>query len=121
MNFVRDTVKEGKIKIGKNTVDLSAKLSKDQLKAYEGKEVVFGFRPEAIALEKAENSYEIKGLVELTELLGDNTNVYMDMDGVKSILKIDPHFTPAVDSKISFHIPYESVYLFDGETEKAIK
>ena len=121
MNFVRSKVKDGKISVGKNVVDLSVKLDADKLKAYEGKEVVFGFRPESILLEKAENTVEIKGQVELTELLGDNTNVYMDMDGVRSILKIDPHFTPEVDSKISFFVPYDSIYLFDGATEKVIK
>ncbi len=121
MNFVRNTVKGGKINVGKNVVDLSAKLDAKKLADYEGKEIVFGFRPESISLEKVEKAVEIKGNVELTELLGDNTNVYMEIDGVRSILKIDPHFTPEIDSKISFYIPYESIYLFDGETEKVIK
>ncbi len=59
--------------------------------------------------------------VELTEMLGDNTNVYINMDNVNAILKVDPHDTPEVDSNIVFSIPYESVYLFDGETEMVIK
>jgi multiple sugar transport system ATP-binding protein len=59
--------------------------------------------------------------VELTEMLGDNTNVYTTMDEVHSILKVDPHDTPEVDSDITFSIPYENVYLFDGETEMVIK
>ena len=63
----------------------------------------------------------VKADVELTEMLGDNTNVYITADEDKAILKVDPHDTPATDSTISFSIPYESVYLFDGETEKVIK
>ena len=90
------------------------------LKKYEGKEVVFGFRPEAIELGEKENSFVIKGEVELTEMLGDNTNVYMNINDDRAILKIDPHDTPEVDSHISFSIPYERVYLFDGETEMVI-
>ena len=43
------------------------------------------------------------------------------MEDVHSILKVDPHDTPEVDSSILFSIPYESVYLFDGETEMVIK
>ncbi len=121
MNFVRDTVKGGKINIGKNVVDLSFKLKADELAAYEGKEIVFGFRPESISLQPKDNSVEVDCTVELTELLGDNTNVYVDIDGLKSILKIDPHETPEMDSAISFFIPHESVYLFDGETENVIK
>ena len=119
MNFVRATLKKGKITIGKNTLDLSEKLG-DKAAKYEGKEIVFGFRPEAIILGKAENSLSIKASVELTELLGDNTNVYVDIQGEKSILKVNPHDTPEMDSDIEFSIPFESVYLFDGETEKRI-
>ena len=119
MNFVRATLKKGKITIGKNTLDLSEKLG-DKAAKYEGKEIVFGFRPEAIVLGKAENSLSIKASVELTELLGDNTNVYVDIQGEKSILKVNPHETPEMDSDIEFSIPFESVYLFDGETEKRI-
>ena len=119
MNFVRATLKKGKITIGKNTLDLSEKLG-DKASKYEGKEIVFGFRPEAIVLGKAENSLSIKASVELTELLGDNTNVYVDIQGEKSILKVNPHDTPEMDNDIEFSIPFESVYLFDGETEKRI-
>ena len=119
MNFVRATLKKGKITIGKNTLDLSEKLG-DKAAKYEGKEIVFGFRPEAIVLGKAENSLSIKASVELTELLGDNTNVYVDIQGEKSILKVNPHDTPEMESDIEFSIPFESVYLFDGETEKRI-
>ena len=119
MNFVRATLKKGKITIGKNTLDLSHKLG-DKAAKYEGKEIVFGFRPEAIVLGKADDSLSIKASVELTELLGDNTNVYVDIQGEKSILKVNPHDTPEMDSDIEFSIPFESVYLFDGETEKRI-
>ena len=119
MNFVRAVLKRGKITIGNNTLDLSKKLG-DKASKYEGKEIVFGFRPEAIVLGKADDSLSIKASVELTELLGDNTNVYVDIQGEKSILKVNPHETPEMDSDIEFSIPYESVYLFDGETERRI-
>ena len=120
MNFVTATLKGGKISIGKNVVDLSKKLSSENLKKYEGKKLVFGFRPEAIALGEGDG-YTIDCTVELTELLGDNTNVYIDIQGEKSILKVNPHETPEMDSNIKFTIPLESVYLFDGESEKVIK
>ena len=119
MNFVRGKVEGGKLAIGKNLVDLKAKLG-DKLSQYEGKEIVFGFRPESVKLGEHEEAYVLPANVELTEMLGDNTNVYITMDEVHSILKVDPHDTPEVDSDITFSIPYENVYLFDGETEKVI-
>ena len=120
MNFVRGKVENGQLAIGPAKVDLSHKLG-NKLASYEGKEIVFGFRPESIKLGKHDASYVLDASVELTEMLGDNTNVYIEMGDVHAILKVDPHDTPETDSNIPFSIPYENVYLFDGETEKVIK
>ena len=120
MNFIRVTVKNGHVNVGGNDLDLKPRLG-SKLSAYEGKEVVFGFRPEAIVLNKAENAYAMKSTVELTEMLGDNTNVYINIGDEKAILKADPHDTPELDTEFDFYLPYEGVYLFDGETEKVIK
>lgn len=124
MNFIHATLQGGKLNINGNVADLSAIADKSVLNMYEGKEVVLGFRPEAIKLvgsEKPENAYKISCTVELTELLGDNTNVYVDIQGIKTILKVEPHDSPEIDAKLNFAIPYERVYLFDNQTEKRIK
>ena len=121
MNFVSSTVKKGKIKVGKTELDLNAVLKSDKLASYEGKKIVLGFRPEGTELGTQADSYVLEADVELTELLGDNTNVYVDIDDVKTILKVDPHDTPKMDTKIQFSIPYKNVYLFDGETEFVIE
>ena len=120
MNFIRATVTRGTVKVGGKMLDLTPKLGK-KLGEYEGKELVFGFRPESIKLGERKEAYVMPANVELTEMLGDNTNVYINMEGANAILKVDPHDTPEVDSNIAFSIPYESVYLFDGETEMVIK
>ena len=119
MNFVRGKVAVGKMNIGNVEIDLKHKLG-GHISEYEGKELVFGFRPEAIRLGEEQNAYVLPANVELTEMLGDNTNVYIVMLDVHAILKVDPHDTPETDSEITFSIPYESVYLFDGKTENRI-
>ena len=125
MNFIDAEVKEGMLYIGDNIIDLYAIADKEVVEKYDREEVAFGFRPEAIKLiksdEDARKAYKIDCTVELTELLGDNTNVYVDIHGIKTILKVDPHDSPAVDSKLQFAIPFESVYLFDKATEKRIQ
>ena len=118
-NFVRGTVKGGAISFGDISLDLAKKYP--DIGRYEGKEIVFGFRPEAIKLDHCENAYEITARVELTEMLGDNTNVYISAGSDQAILKVDSHDTPETDADITFYIPYESVYLFDGETENVIR
>ena len=119
MNFIRATVENGCIAIGDASLDLSHKLG-DKVSEYEGKEIVLGFRPESVVLGEAENAYKINCIVKLTEMLGDNVNVYIDIKDEKAILKVDPHDTPEMDSELTFSIPYENVYLFDGATEKVI-
>ena len=120
MNFVTGTVKDGKLAFGNNQLDVAKKLG-NRAAEYEGREIVFGFRPEAIELNVVDDAYHVDATVELTEMLGDNTNVYITVGEEKAILKVDPHDTPAIDSNITFSIPYGSVYLFDGETENVIK
>ena len=119
MNFVRSTVKDGKLSFGGLPLDLREKLGAE-LSSYEGKPVVFGFRPESVVLGEQKDSYTIRCSVELTEMLGDNTNVYITCGEEKAILKVDPHDTPEIDTELVFSIPYENVYLFDGKTEKVI-
>ncbi len=118
MNFIRTTVHGGCVEIAGQSYDVSKKLPDPA--AYEGKEVYFGFRPEAITLGQQAGAYCMDAVVELTEMLGDNTNVYVNIGQHNAILKVNPHEAPAMDEKISFSIPYESTYLFDGETEMAI-
>ncbi len=119
MNFIRGTVKKGCIDIAGTTYDISANLGKDA-KKYEGKDVYLGFRPEAITLGAQKGQYVVNAKVELTEMLGDNTNVYVNIGDKNAILKVNPHDTPAMDSDITFSIPAELTYLFDAETEEVI-
>jgi len=119
MNFIRGTVQGGKLSFGKNQLDISKKLGKKSGQ-YEGKKVVFGFRPEAIELGSQPEAHVIEAKVELTEMLGDNVNVYITAEEDKAILKVDPHDTPELDAVITFSIPEKEVYLFDGDTENVI-
>lgn len=121
MNFITVTVENGAIRVGDRIFSLAPVFSAEKLACYEGKKLVFGFRPESIELGTQKNSFVIEANVELTELLGDNTNVYVDIEGVKAILKVDPHDTPEIDSSVQFSIPYESVSFFDGESEMVIE
>ena len=118
MNFVRGTVKGGCLAMGENTLDLSRKYA--NIAKYEGKELVLGFRPEAISLEDVDG-YRIQCNVELTEMLGDNTNVYVTSGDTQAILKVDSHDAPETDANMAFTIPLDAVYLFDAETENVIE
>lgn len=131
MNFIKGKVENGKISAGGMDLDI-APIIKD-VKSVEGKEVVFAFRPEAVKLPEdakkpAEGEekpakpkgYTITSKVELTELLGDTTNVYATVGGVNVILKVNPHHTPEMGAEFKFFVPYEAAYVYDCETELAV-
>ena len=120
MNFITAKLEGGAVTIGENKLAMKHVLTKEQLAEYEGKEIVLGFRPEAIQLAESADAYKLDCYVELTELLGDNTNVYVNIGADRAILKVDPHDTPATDVDIKFYIPYKGIYVFDKETEKVI-
>ena len=122
MNFIEGTIENGSFKFGDVAIDAAASLDKATVEKYEGKSVVMGFRPEHVKLVgQDDNAYKLKADVELCELLGDNTNVYVIISGVNAILKVDPHDAPEEDIKWDFLVPYNKVYWFDKETEEVIK
>ena len=120
MNFVRGKVESGCLAFGDNILDLSRKMP--GIADYEGKDIVFGFRPEHIVLrpEEAPDNYTVNCRVELTEMLGENTNIYITAGDKQSILKVDSHDTPETDIDFTFYIPLEHVYLFDAANERRI-
>lgn len=123
MNFLRGKIEGGKFVNEAVSLDV-APIVKD-VKAIEGKEVVFAFRPEAIKLPKdgkaGKGEYLIESEVDLTELLGDTTNVYANVGSVNVIMKVNPHDTPEMGAKFKFVVPHKAAYLFDKETELAIE
>ncbi len=118
MNFLRGTVEKGSLHFGANKLDLGSLLQ--DVAAWEGKEMVLGYRPEAILLGEQPEGFVVTGNVELTEMLGDYTNIYITADADQAILKVDSHDTPEMDIDLTYTIPYTEVYLFDGETEQVV-
>lgn len=121
MNFVESHINKDKLEFNEANVSLDLVGKFPQIKSHN--DLYFGFRPEHAQVQYDDPSIgvEIEGVVELTELLGDNTNVYTKVGEHNVILKVDPHLAPQVDSTFKFLIPYEDIYFFDKETEKVIK
>ncbi len=136
MNFVKGTlVKEGNnlyATIGANKVLLPAEKAKNPvLEEYLDKEVVFGIRPETIHdepmyLETLKDS-TIKVGVDVTELMGSETYLYLTFDGMeeatggKSIIaKVSSRSRAAAGDEISVAIDPSRIHIFDKDTEQCI-
>ncbi len=125
MNFIKGSAQGGRFHINDSKVsfELGGNFT-GLLKQNEGKAVTLGFRPEAAMLSSAAGNAEgikIDAYVNLTELLGDNANIYGSFEGTDLIFKLDPHDIPKRHAGCGFFIPGSSLYLFDSETEERIK
>ncbi len=111
------------IKFGSNSVKLNAKKA-EQVKDYVGKEVVMGIRPEDMyddqdSLTKFADT-KCSAEVDVTELMGAETYLYLVIDGINFVARVKPDSTSERGQKISICMDPEKIHVFDKETEKAI-
>lgn len=124
MNFITATiVKNGAgvaAQFGKFSLPLNEKKSK-ALAGYIGKEVIIGIRPEDFTEANADNKAEtISATVELAELMGSETNLYLDCAGNKLIARMPATVRPAERSTYNLAVKTEWIHVFDKDTEQAI-
>ena len=119
MNLIDANVDGCKVCIGENA-SFEIGKSFERIKDYDGKEIVLGFRPEAIELKKEDESVDFTATVTLTEMLGDNVNVYCKLGEKDIILKVSPYDEVKVGENVDFCVPDKLIYFFDKETGKVI-
>ncbi|MGX7352538.1 ABC transporter ATP-binding protein [Enterococcus canis] len=127
MNFFRVTLQDGVIRDG-HGLELRIPEGKNKIlreKGYEGKEVVFGIRPEDIhseqvALEAAPEAV-VRSEVVVSELLGAESMLYTKIGDTEFISKVDARdfHRPGEVVELAFNI--NKGHFFDPETENVIK
>jgi multiple sugar transport system ATP-binding protein len=129
MNFANVTViKENEklyLKFGEDKLEITPDKAKVIEKSgYVGKEVVFGIRPEnthdePYNLEKWPNAI-VDAKVEVTEMLGSETYLYLVINGINFTARVHPKSTTKPGDKIKIAFDMSTMHLFDKETEKTI-
>lgn len=100
------------------------KGKKDEVMAYNGKEVVMGIRPEDIyddqmhITEMPECVSDVT--IDITELMGAETYLYFKVCGVNFTARVNPRTTAEPDQKIKVVLDSNKIHLFDKETEETI-
>lgn len=122
MNFLNGAIKNGKFEILQDdktvfTFDCS---DKKELLAYEGKEVIFGIRPEDVLLASENENNDFSMLCDLTELLGAERIIYGYIGGQKFIIKTNADNVIESGTTYAFKINRKKIHFFDGESQKAI-
>ena len=96
----------------------------DELAHYVGKEVILGVRPESIHDEEMYLSNASTGIidcqVEITELMGAETYLYLLCEGIPLTARVSPRSTARSGDEIKVAIDPNRIHIFDKETEKAI-
>ncbi len=89
-----------------------------------GKELVLGIRPEDLHDEEAFLSLNpdavLAAHVEVTELMGAETFLYVKVGDNNFTARVDPRSTAKVDEDIKLGVDLNKIHLFDKETEVAI-
>ena len=94
------------------------------MKASLGKEVILGVRPEQIHDEEMFISAATTGIVEckvdVTEMMGAETYLYLDLEGINLTARVSPRSTAKPGDTIKVAIDVNNIHIFDKETERAI-
>ena len=124
--FVEFGSEDTKTRVGvKYKIKLPAsKNNNDCLKEYIGKEVIMGIRPEDVhdepALIEANPDGIVEADVEVTELMGAETYLYMNCEGQNINARVSPTSTARPGDKIKIAIETGKIHLFDKDTEVTI-
>ena len=129
MNFTdAKIVKEGNnlfVTFGKEKLPIPADKAKVIEDAgYEGKEVVFGIRPEhmnddAKFMEEHKNS-TISAKIEVMEHMGPETFLYFVCEGTNMVARVEPTTTAQLEQTIKLALDMDKMHIFDKTTEVAV-
>ncbi len=127
MNFFNVKIENGRItsEDGLNLAITEGKYSALKEQGYEGKEVIFGLRPEDI---RSENLIKasmpdsiVSATVEVAELLGAETMLYAKLNESEFIAKVgvNTEYKPGQKVELAFNI--NKAHFFDKDSEAVIK
>ncbi|HYE11393.1 MAG TPA: sn-glycerol-3-phosphate ABC transporter ATP-binding protein UgpC [Patescibacteria group bacterium] len=92
---------------------------------YIGKKVHLGIRPENLhdcEVDALTSDFSIiKGKVEVAELMGSETFLYLTIAGQQLTARVDSHSRMRAGDTVELQFHWDKIHLFDMETEKAIR
>lgn len=110
---------------GKYSIVLpEGKVKGMDIKSYIGKDIVLGIRPEhlhdeGIFLSAAKQGI-VKAHVDVTEMMGAETYLYLTLAGQSVTARVAPRTTVKPGDTIEIALDINKIHLFDKETEKVI-
>ena len=124
MNFLTGIVKDGILSSDHFSLTPDAGLA-EKLKAYNGKKVFVGVRPEDLFLvgetDIPEKDHSINSVVEVVEPLGAETVIIAAVGDDQVVARLDPHADVKANDKVRLIADPEKVQAFDLDSETNIR
>jgi len=121
MNFfdARLVYKNGSLiatyKGGSVTLD-SGKSIVSKEKTYLEKELTLGIRPEHVKIDVVRDTIENRAIIEVTEFLGSETYIFLNLGGNNVIARVDPSINLRVNDQVTVDFKRDKIHLFDKES-----
>jgi multiple sugar transport system ATP-binding protein len=101
-----------------------AKVDEAALSQLVDQEIILGIRPENVYDDEAHISAANTGIVEaeveITEMMGAETYLYLTCEGIPITARVDPRSTARPQDTIKVVLDPNKLHIFDAETEKAV-
>jgi multiple sugar transport system ATP-binding protein len=93
--------------------------------SHEGKPVIFGIRPEDIHnpdfAPPGIIAQPVPAKVDVTELMGNEINVYLKTGNNNFVARVDPRSRYAIDNDVQMVFNMDNIHVFDKDTEQAVR
>ncbi len=95
---------------------------KSKVESYNGKEAIFGIRPENITWKEDSSADEVKvkSLIDVLEPMGSETYLYLTTGQHTFIARVDAHNPYKVGQTAELNFDLTKAHIFDAQTEKII-
>ncbi|WP_019584809.1 ABC transporter ATP-binding protein [Deinococcus apachensis] len=123
MNFLSARVQNGEFVVGDSRISAMGRLAQS-LRAYEGKDVYMGIRPEHMGVsgqtDIPRGSNVLRGKVVVVEPLGAQTDLIIDVNGQQLVAKVEGQAVVDPGDDIELLLDQTRLHAFDHASEEAI-
>ncbi len=128
MNFTKVKVecKGSEVHLKNTVLDVILPNDKaEKVKAYDGKEVIMGIRPEdihdeEIFLNTAAEDAKFESEIRITEMMGAEIYLYFGIEDNDFTARVNPRSKAKIGERLTLALDKKKIHVFDIETEKTI-
>jgi len=121
MNILNGTVNEAGDKVLLADIELPLVGPQAEVgQRYRGKEICVGIRPEHVDAIEGEGRVYFEAEMDVVEPLGHEVVAYTHLGGTRLVAKLVADHIPEFGEVLRLGVRYESLHLFDPETEERL-